>query len=114
MRVCSSNGGSGISTFTKNNTLAETLKVIEEVITKESKTVEEGNFEHIKRFIKGNYLFGLESTSSFLETLLFFDHSDRKYEEIYFHFRAGRMFVRLCPKFNFTRFIGSTARGNPI
>ena len=76
-------GRSGISTFTKNKTLADTLKVIEEVITKESKSVEEGNFKHIKRFIKGNYLFGLESTSSFLETLLFFDHAGRDYEDIY-------------------------------
>lgn len=76
-------GRSGISTFTKNKTLAETLKVINEVIEKESKTIEEGNFQHVKRFIKGNYLFGLESTSSFLETLLFFDHIGRNYDEIY-------------------------------
>lgn len=76
-------GRSGISTFTKNKTLSDTLKVIEEVVSKESKSVEEANFKHIKRFIKGNYLFGLESTSSFLETLLFFDHAGRNYEDIY-------------------------------
>lgn len=76
-------GRSGISTFTKNTTITETLKTVKEVIDNEKKEVSDANFQHIKRFIKGNYLFGLESTKAFLETLLFFDHAGRKYEEIY-------------------------------
>lgn len=76
-------GRSGISTFTKNETISETLKYIKEIIESEKKEVSDKNFNHIKRFIKGNYLFGLESTKAFLETLLFFDHAGRDYEDIY-------------------------------
>lgn len=76
-------GRSGISTFTKNETLVDTFKVIEEVIKKESTDITKEHFDHIKRFIRGNYLFGLESTSSFLDTLLFFDHTGRSYDDIY-------------------------------
>jgi zinc protease len=76
-------GRSGITTFTKNETLVETFNVTKDVINKESIEIEEENFKHIKRFIKGNYLLGLESTSAFLETLLFFDHIGRDYKEIY-------------------------------
>jgi zinc protease len=76
-------GRSGITTFTKNETLVETFNVTKEVINNESTATTEENFHHIKRFIKGNYLLGLESTSAFLETLLFFDHIGRDYKEIY-------------------------------
>lgn len=76
-------GRSGISTFTKNQTLVDTLKVIEQTVKNESSNISKDHFGHIKRFIKGNYLFGLESTSSFLESLLIFDHIGRDYSEIY-------------------------------
>ena len=36
-----------------------------------------------KRYAKGSYLFGLESTSAFLSNLIYFDHVGRDYEEIY-------------------------------
>lgn len=76
-------GRSGINTFTKNKTIVETLKVIEETIEKNSKNIETPLFEHSKRFVKGSYLFGLESTHEFLNNLIFFDHIGRDYSEIY-------------------------------
>jgi zinc protease len=76
-------GRSGINTFTKNETIVETLKVIQEVIKSESTKIAPKNFEHSKRYLKGNYLFKLESSTAFLSNLLFFDHIGRRYKDIY-------------------------------
>lgn len=76
-------GRSGINTFTKDSTLVETLKVIKATIESESTNVLLPNFEHSKNYLKGNYLFSLESSTAFLGNLLFFDHIGRNYNEIY-------------------------------
>lgn len=76
-------GRSGISTFTKNQTLAQTLKVIDETINSSTKSIPTELFNHSLRFIKGNYLLGLESTSEFMSTLMYLDHQNRSYSEIY-------------------------------
>ncbi len=76
-------GRSGISTFTKNETIVELLNSIKEVITESSTAIKESNFNISKKNLKGNYLLGLESTSDFLQNLLYFDHIERKYSEIY-------------------------------
>jgi zinc protease len=76
-------GRSGVTTFTKNETIVDTLKVIEETLTANSKEIAQHSFEHSQRYVKGSYLFGLESTHAFLNNLIFFDHIGRAYEEIY-------------------------------
>ena len=76
-------GRTGINTFTKNETIVETLKVIQEVIERESKNIPADNFVYLKQFLKGSYLFGLESSTAFLKNLLFFDHTGRPYSDIY-------------------------------
>jgi zinc protease len=76
-------GRSGISTFTKNETIVDLLKSIQEVVEKSSNDAETEPFLLSKKNIKGNYLLGLESTSDFLQNLLHFDHIEKKYEEIY-------------------------------
>jgi zinc protease len=76
-------GRAGISTFTKNKTIVETLNVIKEVIERESKNIPDQNFVYLRRFLKGSYLFGLESSTAFLKNLLFFDHIRRPYSDIY-------------------------------
>lgn len=76
-------GRSGINTFTKNETISETLKVIQETILKNSKFVVKEDFEHIQRYVKGSYLFSLESTHMFLNNLIYLDHIGRSYDEIY-------------------------------
>jgi zinc protease len=76
-------GRSGISTFTKNETIVELLDSIKEVLSKSSSNADVEPFLLSKKNIKGNYLLGLESTSDFLQNLLHFDHIEKNYEEIY-------------------------------
>lgn len=76
-------GRKGINTFTKNATLPETLKAINEVVKASSDKIGDEVFAMAKRFSKGSYLFELESTSAFLSTLIYYDHIGRDYEEIY-------------------------------
>lgn len=76
-------GRSGISTFTKNKSLLETLKVIDETVEQSSKQIPETDFTHSLNFVRGNYLLSLESTVSFMSTLMILDHQGRDYKEIY-------------------------------
>ncbi|MBC76527.1 MAG: hypothetical protein CME64_10985 [Halobacteriovoraceae bacterium] len=76
-------GRKGISTFTKNETLVETLSAVKEVLEKSFKEINDEHFQMAKRYAKGSYLFGLESTSAFLSNLIYFDHVGRSYDEIY-------------------------------
>lgn len=76
-------GRKGINTFTKNETIVETLKAIEEAIDESATAIPDEQFAMAKRYAKGSYLFGLESTSAFLSNLIYFDHIGREYEEIY-------------------------------
>lgn len=76
-------GRKGISTFSKNETVVETLKTVAEVVKNASKEIKDEHFEMAKRKAAGSYLFDLESTSAFLSTLIYYDHIGRPYEEIY-------------------------------
>lgn len=73
----------GINTFTKNETIVETLKTIQDVIAKSSKNVSQERLAMVKRYSKGAYLFGLESAADFLSNLIYFDHIGRPYSDIY-------------------------------
>lgn len=76
-------GRAGISTFTKNETLVETLQTIEKTIKDSSENIEPTIFNFSKNYVLGSSLFSLESSSSFLGQLLYFDNMDRDYKEIY-------------------------------
>lgn len=76
-------GRSGISTFTKNETIVELLSSTKEIVEKSSRKIDENIFKRAKKNIQGNYLLGLESTSDFLKNLMFFDHKGESYDEIY-------------------------------
>ena len=76
-------GRKGIVTFTKNETLVKTLKMIEEVVENNSKNIKPDLVKNAKIFVKGNYLYELESSSSFLGTLQYYDTVNRPYEDIY-------------------------------
>lgn len=78
-------GRSGISTFTKNETILDLLDSTKRVIEKASVEISKQDFELSQKKILGNYLLSLESTSEFLNNLLYFDHIKRDYAEIY-HF----------------------------
>lgn len=75
-------GRSGISTFTKNETIVELLKNIEEVISANSNAVLENNFVLSKGHLKGAYLFSLESTSALMGALMSLDHENKPYSVI--------------------------------
>ncbi len=76
-------GRSGISTFTKNETVVTTLNEIKKLIDENSQGIPVELFKLNQKSAKGQYLLSLESTSDFLETLLFFDHINRPYRDIY-------------------------------
>jgi zinc protease len=76
-------GRSGISTFTKNETIVELLNTIKQIVKDASTSIKDANFERSKRNIKGNYLLGLESTSEFLKNLMYYDHKGLPYSDIY-------------------------------
>lgn len=76
-------GRAAISTFTKNATIVELLKSIEEVITENSKKIEKDLLVLTQKSTTGNYLFSLESTSGFLQRLVQLDHIGMPYNEIY-------------------------------
>lgn len=76
-------GRSGISTFTKNETIIELLNTIKVIVKKASLEIKDANFQRSKRNIKGNYLLGLESTSEFLKNLMYYDHKEIPYADVY-------------------------------
>ena len=76
-------GRAGINTFTKNSSIVEMLKSIKSVVNYASKNISSDEFEMAKRSIKGNFLLSLESSSSFLQNLQYYDHIGRDYDSIY-------------------------------
>ena len=76
-------GRSGISTFTKNETIVELLDSIKEIVESSSKKIDKRLFQRAKKNIQGNYLLGLESTSDFLKNLMFYDHKGKDFDKIY-------------------------------
>lgn len=77
-------GRTVISTFTKNQTLVETIKVIKETLG----TVERGEFsdEELKLIVQnvsGGNSFKFEKNKSFLHNVTFFDHIEKPYEDLY-------------------------------
>ena len=76
-------GRSGLSTFTKNETIVEMLNSIKDILDNKSQKMTDSDLVVLRRKIKGNYLLSLESTSNFVKNLQYFDHIGRNYKEIY-------------------------------
>lgn len=77
-------GRSVISTFTKNQTLVETIKVMKETI----EGVANGKFsdEELKMIVQnvsGGNSFKFERNKSFLHNICYFDHIGKPYEDLY-------------------------------
>lgn len=77
-------GRTVISTFTKNQTLVETIKVIKETI----EGVQHGNFsdEELKMIVQnvsGGNSFKFERNKSFLHNVSYFDHIEKPYEDLF-------------------------------
>jgi zinc protease len=78
-------GRSGISTFSKNETAAETIRVIRKVLQELSSadSIKEDEIEHMKNYVIGNYPFSFEGSDSFLMQLLLLDHVSEPLEKLY-------------------------------
>ncbi len=77
-------GRSVISTFTKNETTEETIKVIKEVLNAVAKgEIDQEDFQRTKDFIVGSYPFRFEKTQAYLMQLLSLDHEGKSYDELY-------------------------------
>lgn len=76
-------GRAVISTYTRNPELVTTLGVIKEILDVKNKSYADEVIDRMKKYAKGNYLFGLESSAQFMNNLIYFDHIGRNYDEIY-------------------------------
>ena len=76
-------GRKWITTSTKADQTVDMLKAIESVIKKSSTDLDKVDFLRAKTFVKGNYLFSLESNSAFLNKIIYLDHMGLDYSSIY-------------------------------
>lgn len=76
-------GRAGIMTFTKNETAAETIKLIREIfsdVSSQKFSMEE--FKHQQGHQIGAYAFGFEEMSAFIGQLIQYDHQNRDLSEL--------------------------------
>lgn len=77
-------GRSGISTFTKNETIAKLIDVIDETVTQVEKNgISEDELVKAKSSITGAHPFKFESNRAFLAQLLYLDHVEKPYAELF-------------------------------
>lgn len=77
-------GRSGISTFTKNETINRLIEVIDETVSKIAKNgISKEDLEHSSEGMIGSYPFKFESNSAFLSQLLLLDHIARPYSDLF-------------------------------
>jgi zinc protease len=77
-------GRAVISTFSKSETVAKTIEVIHQTLDKvKNEDFAPDTLERVKLQFAGSHPFGFESMSAFLGQLLYIDHVERDYLEIY-------------------------------
>lgn len=78
-------GRAGISTFSKNETAAETISLIKKILAESSQAtkIEDEELEHMKNYVIGHHPFSFEGSSSFLMQLLMLDHVNDPIEKLY-------------------------------
>ena len=73
-----------LSTFTKNETLKETLSVVKNVLDDvASEKFQEKEVETIIQNMSGSHPFKFEENKSFVQHLSFFDHLGKSYDDLY-------------------------------
>lgn len=76
-------GRAGIITFSKNETTAEAITIIRDVLSDVSQgKFEEKEFIHQKGHQIGGYAFGFEETNAFLGQIMLYDHQQRDLQEL--------------------------------
>lgn len=77
-------GRSGIATFTKNQTINKLVEVIDDAIEKIHKDgISDEDLEKSRGAIIGSHPFKFESNRAFLAQLLYLDHVERPYSELF-------------------------------
>lgn len=77
-------GRSGIATFTKNQTINKLVEVINDAIEKiRTDGISEEDLEKSRGAILGSHPFKFESNRAFLAQLLYLDHVERPYSELF-------------------------------
>ncbi|MFA6235857.1 MAG: pitrilysin family protein [Bacteriovorax sp.] len=77
-------GRSGIATFTKNDSVTKLIEVIDEAITRISKDgINAEDLEKSRGSIVGAHPFMFESNRAFLSQLLYLDHVEKPYAELF-------------------------------
>jgi zinc protease len=76
-------GRSGITTFTKNETITKLVEVIDETVSKVNKGISDEELEKARSNITGSHPFKFESNRAFLAQLLYLDHVERPYSELF-------------------------------
>ncbi len=77
-------GRSGISTFTKNETINKLIEVIDETVSKvQNKGITEDELDKAKSSITGAHPFKFENNRAFLSQLLYLDHVQKPYAELF-------------------------------
>lgn len=77
-------GRSGIATFTKNQTVNKLIEVINDSIEKIQKSgISEEDLERSRGSIVGSFPFKFENNRAFLAQLLYLDHIERPYAELF-------------------------------
>ncbi len=77
-------GRTVVTTFTKNETLNETIKVIQQSLADIANgKFEEKDVETIIQNMSGAHSFKFEANKSFMQNLAFFDHIEKPYNDLY-------------------------------
>lgn len=77
-------GRAGISTFTKNETINKLIEVVSDTILKIKKIgIDPEDFERSRGSIIGSHPFKFENNRAFLSQLLYLDHIERPYAELF-------------------------------
>jgi zinc protease len=77
-------GRSGISTFTKNQTIDSLIKVIDDAVTKiEKEGITDEDLARSTESVVGGYPFKFESNPAFLGQLLLLDHIGKPYSDLF-------------------------------
>lgn len=74
-----------ISTFTDDTKVVETLKVLEDVIKKESEGLTAIKLDNAKGLLAGQHPMRFEDVAAYLSSIVFFDHVGAPRENIYLY-----------------------------
>ncbi len=74
-------GRLGISTFTKNETILETLDTIAATLANTTANISAEELKHTQNYVLGSYPFSLESNSSYLQELINIFHLGKSFED---------------------------------